>query len=114
MKLTNGDAWHTFAGGTSAASDTNSYSAYATIGRYLINPISHKHNVEHHLGYRVWFLNELGRLDGGLWQAIHNLTDLLSARRLCQAHMEANNGELVPEQIPGAMAEIDELIGTID
>lgn len=101
MKLTNVNAWHTYAGGTSAASDKNGYDAYATIGRYSIQPISSKHDVEQHLGYRVHFLNEKGKLAGGLWQPIHMLTTLPHARTLCQEHMVANKGEIVPEQVPG-------------
>jgi hypothetical protein len=82
--------WNTYAGGCFAASDKNSYDAVCSIGRYSIQPISSEHDVEHHLGYRVHFLNELGKLAGGLWQELADLVDLNKARRLCKDHYEAS------------------------
>ena len=99
-KLTNGAVWHVHAGGTCAASDRYGYDAYTTIGRYMVNPISARHNVERHIGYQVMFCNEKGQLGGGLYHSIRELTTLPMARRLCQEHMLANGGEIVPEQIP--------------
>ena len=100
MKLTHPDVWHCYAGGTFAAPDKHGYDAYTTIGRYMIQPISSKNNSNRHIGYSVQFCNEKGKLTGGLYQPIDTLTDLRNARKLCQNHMQLNNGELVPEQIP--------------
>lgn len=103
MTLTNTKAWHVYAGGTSAASDKHGYDAYTTLGRYMIQPCSHPHNVELHIGYKVTFCNEKGALTGGLYQPIVDYkTSLPHARKLCQEHMVKHSGELVAEQIPGS------------
>lgn len=89
MKLTNPDAWLMFAGGCFAASDKHSYQVVTEIGRYDISPISADDNVEHHLGYVVHFLNDLGKQPGGLWQSLSTpLVPLREARSLCQQHLE--------------------------
>ncbi len=104
MHLTHPDAWHCYAGGTSAADDRNGYDAYTTIGRYMIQPVSSKHNVQRHIGYSVMFCNEKGAMTGGLYQPLNDgkITTLPHARRVCRQHAEKNSGTLVPEQIPGA------------
>jgi hypothetical protein len=94
MRLTNREAWDTYAGGTCAASDRNAYQSRATIGNYSIQPISSKYNVCRHIGYRVHFLNVFGKLSGGLWQNLGVVT-LPEARRRCQKHMVENGGEYV-------------------
>ena len=94
MHLTHRDAWNTYAGGTSAASDRYSYDVQTEIGDYKIWPISAANNCERHIGYRVWFCNVKGHLQGGLWQLIANLTTLPKARRLCREHLEQHNGDL--------------------
>jgi hypothetical protein len=96
MKLTNPDAWNVYAGGTFAASDRNSYDVVTPLGKYTIQPVSHKYNVEKHIGYVVYFLNEKGKLPGGLWQPLKGdilrpgLATLPEARRLCQQHAESH------------------------
>jgi len=94
MRLTNQDAWDTYAGGTFAASDRNSYQTRTTIGDYSIQPISSENNCERHIGYRVYFINRLGKLNGGLWQNL-GLTTLPKARIRCHNHMANNGGEYV-------------------
>jgi len=94
MFLTHPDAWNVYAGGTCAASDRHSYDVQTTIGDYNIWPISAKNNCEHHIGYRVYFLNVKGHLTGGLWQTLANLTTLPEARRLCRNHLEQHDGDL--------------------
>jgi len=102
MKLTNKNAWHTFAGGSGAASDKYSYQAMTTIGEYNINPVSSQGNYEKHIGYSVQFANTEGKLPGGLWHNLKptGLVDLPQAKRICQQHMEKHQGEiLIPSKI---------------
>lgn len=94
MRLTNRNAWDTYAGGTAAASDRYAYQSRSTIGNYSVQPNSSKHNVNRHIGYRVHFLNVFGKLSGGLWHDLGMVT-LPEARRRCQKHMEENGGEYV-------------------
>lgn len=94
MRLTNREAWDTYAGGTAAAANRNSYQCRATIGNYSVQPISSKHNVNRHIGYRVYFVNVLGKLSCGLWHDLGMVT-LPEARRRCQKHMVENGGEYV-------------------
>lgn len=108
MKLTNANAWHVAAGGTYAAPDKNSYTAITDIGEYRISPISAVANSNKHIGYRVHFVNVLGKLPGGLWNQLHQLTDLPNARSICQMHMEKNNGTVSVPSIPGNGAKIKE------
>lgn len=99
MKLTNPDAWHTFGGGTCAASYKNSHKAITTIGDYSISPVSSQHNTEIHCGYQVTFHNVLGKLSGGLNQNLTNcLVNLQTARRLCSEHCEMNAGRICSGQ----------------
>jgi hypothetical protein len=101
MHLTNRAAWHIYAGGTCARDDKYGYDAFTTIGRYTIQPISSENNVNRHIGYIARFLNEKGKLTGGLWQDLHaRPTTLPNARRLCRNHAEANGGTLILEQLP--------------
>jgi hypothetical protein len=101
MKLTHPNAWHTAAGGTTARDDKYSYSAFTTIGRYMLQPVSSEYNVNRHLGYIVTFLNEKGKLEGGLWQRLYKRPMTLpNARKLCDNHLVSYGGTLVPEQLP--------------
>jgi len=99
-RLTNPTVWHVSAGGTFAASNKNGYSAYTTIGRYMISPMSSPNNVERHIGYNVQFINEKGKLPGGLWQQVTSRVDLRTARQSCTDHCKLWEGELVLEQLP--------------
>lgn len=102
MKLTKSEVWHTFAGGTFAAIGKHSYQAITTIGDYQIDPISSQTNSNCHVGYRVHFVNKLGKISGGgLWNQLHYLTTLPKARKSCQEHMEKHQGELVKQSLPG-------------
>ena len=105
MKLTHPDAWHTFAGGTSAASDRHSYSAVLNCGEYRIWPVSSARNVERHIGYRAYFVNTHGATCGGLWQPLEHslLLTLPQARRACRNHFErelpAGSVLIVPQSL---------------
>ncbi len=112
MKLTNADAWHVAAGGTYAAPDKYSYTAVTDIGEYRISPVSSVGNSDRHIGYRVHFVNVLGKLPGGLWNQLHHLTDLRTARNSCQMHMEKNNGTVAVPSIPNNMRKIEKPVKT--
>lgn len=91
--------WSVAAGGTSAASDKYSYSTTTEFGEYRIWPVSHRNDVEHHLGYRAFFLNTKGKLSGGLWQTLNpnGLVDLRTAQKLCREHHKfGRNGKYLP------------------
>lgn len=105
-KLTHPDAWNTYAGGTFAAPDRHAYDSKTTIGTYSIQPIGHRHNSNRHMGYRVHFINDKGKITApgtGLWNILKGtelqpgLCTLPEARRLCQQHLEANNGEVITD-----------------
>ena len=115
MKLTHKDVWHIYAGGCWAAQDKCGYKAITSIGNYSIQPISHRHNVNKHLGYVVNFENVLGKVGGGLNQRLYGVAsldigtalpvpvqqryfNLRAARRLCQEHMEKHGGYITPIQ----------------
>ena len=64
--------WHTYAGGTSAAEGKKGYSTGRTeYGHYDITPLASRYGM--HMGYRLYFVNDKGRLGGGLWQQIGSL-----------------------------------------
>lgn len=97
MRLTNPNAWHTFAGGTCAASDRHSFQAITSIGQYCVDPVSSRHNVECHIGYSVRFATNgaVPGLQNGLWRSLSpSLVTLPEARRLCQAHHAEHGAEL--------------------
>lgn len=102
-KLTNGKAWATYAGGCFAASGSNSYDVRTSIGSYKINPVSSKTNVERHLGYMVWFVNDLGKVNGGLWQQLRlvnigqGVYNLRESRAICQKHLDEHEGEVLDQ-----------------
>jgi len=60
--------WNTYAGGTFAAPDKHGYSARTNLGTYDIQPVSFSSGK--HRGYRLHFINDKGKLAGGLYQEI--------------------------------------------
>ncbi len=102
LKLTNIDAWHVYAGGCGAPSDSHSYSAHTSIGEYNIWPHGQKDNCENLLGYQALFCNNKGLLPGGLWITLEKPTTLPKARQLCQDHLAKHNGTINENQIPGS------------
>lgn len=81
--------WHTAAGGTFAADDKHSYFAFHSHGEYKVWPVSHKFNVNKHLGYRVYFCNTKGVNSNGLWQPLsQKLVSLRAAIKLCKQHWQ--------------------------
>lgn len=86
--------WDTHAGGVCARDDKYGYVAQTPMGSYHVDPISHRFNVNRHLGYRAAFCNKKGLIEGGLWQGLSGpiwaprLVNLRDARRICREHFE--------------------------
>lgn len=65
----NKNKWNMYAGGTAAAEGKHSYDVRGDFGLYSVDPISTSSG--RHLGYRVKFANEKGKLSGrGLWSEL--------------------------------------------
>ena len=90
-RLTGAKCWHVYAGGTCAASDKHGYVCVTNFGRYVIQPISSPTNCERHVGYMVTFENSLGSLPGGLHQTLGGAVNLVTAKKLCQTHFDAQS-----------------------
>ena len=60
--------WSMFAGGTGAASGKHGYAAVGSFGEYMIQPVSTQYG--RHKGYQEYFINNKGKLPGGLYQSL--------------------------------------------
>lgn len=76
--------WHTYAGGVT--SDKHGYSTTRYIfGYYDIHPVSSRSG--RHIGYRLYFVNDKGKLPGGLWQDLGMFNSPNSAKGAAKRHL---------------------------
>lgn len=82
--------WSTFAGGTAAAPGKHGHSAHPPQGTYQIQPISNRWG--RHKGYLLHFINDKGRLPGGLWQELGMFASPNLAKGAANRHYQQHFG----------------------
>jgi hypothetical protein len=89
-------AWNMYAGGTGAREGQHSFDVVLPFGRYMIDPRGYPNR-----GYHLYFVNDKGKIGGGLYHDLGTFSGLIQARNAAAKHAATLPNPWLRVRVPG-------------